>query len=197
MGEVSATAVGGAASGVRRDARAVGVTGVLAGALGSTMRQASSTGGALGNARGPVQQFAASFGSALASSDKGHQAFAVALAGGLPEADARRLYLAQMTFASTSTVAVASSIRLQDGSVSMVSRSYFSVTPAPLPSPEAVNEQRTIDLGAATGGTFTVTLNGETTAPLAWNATAAEVQAALEALPSVQSGDVLVTGDLP
>lgn len=48
--------------------------------------------------------------------------------------------------------------------------------------------------GGPTGGTFTLTLNGETTAAIAYNATADAVRAALEALPSVQAGDVVVTG---
>ena len=42
----------------------------------------------------------------------------------------------------------------------------------------------------ATAGTFTLTVNGETTAGIAYNATAAAVQAALEALEGVSKGDV-------
>lgn len=48
--------------------------------------------------------------------------------------------------------------------------------------------------GAPAGGTFTLTLNGETTAGIAYNATADTVRAALEALPSLSAGDVAVTG---
>lgn len=48
--------------------------------------------------------------------------------------------------------------------------------------------------GGPTGGTFTLTLNGETTAAIAYNATAATVEAALEALPSLSASDVAVTG---
>jgi hypothetical protein len=44
----------------------------------------------------------------------------------------------------------------------------------------------------ATAGTFTLTFNGETTAAIAFNATAAAVQAAIEALGSVDVGDVTV-----
>ncbi len=44
-----------------------------------------------------------------------------------------------------------------------------------------------------TNGTFTLTFNGRTTAPLAFNATAAEVQAALAALPPTYGG---VTGSV-
>lgn len=46
----------------------------------------------------------------------------------------------------------------------------------------------------ATGGTFTITFQGETTAAIAFNATAAAVLAALEALPGISTGDFVVTG---
>ena len=46
----------------------------------------------------------------------------------------------------------------------------------------------------ATGGTFTLTLSGQTTAPIAYNATAAAIQTALEALSNVGAGNVQVTG---
>lgn len=48
--------------------------------------------------------------------------------------------------------------------------------------------------GGPTGGTFTLNYNGQTTAGIAYNATASTVQAALEALSTVNPGDVLVTG---
>ena len=44
-----------------------------------------------------------------------------------------------------------------------------------------------------TGGTFTLTAGGETTSALAYNATAAQVESALEALSSIGSGNVSVT----
>src|SRR4051794_1675780 len=57
------------------------------------------------------------------------------------------------------------------------------------------NEQQTITItGAPTGGTFTLTLNGATTAPIAFNAAAAAVTTALEALPNVGPGNVLASG---
>jgi hypothetical protein len=47
-----------------------------------------------------------------------------------------------------------------------------------------VNEvQRITITGTPTGGTFTLTFQGNTTAPIAYNASAATVVAALEALP--------------
>lgn len=48
--------------------------------------------------------------------------------------------------------------------------------------------------GAPTGGTFTLEFNGQTTAGIAYNATASAVQAALVALSNINPGDVTVTG---
>jgi hypothetical protein len=45
----------------------------------------------------------------------------------------------------------------------------------------------------ATGGTYTLTFDGQTTAPIAWDATAGTIQAALEALSNIAPGDVVVT----
>lgn len=56
------------------------------------------------------------------------------------------------------------------------------------------NEVQTINLGAATAGTVAITFDGETTAAIAYNATAAATQAALEALSNVDAGDIVVTG---
>ena len=58
-----------------------------------------------------------------------------------------------------------------------------------------VSEVQTVTItGAPTGGTFTLTFGGDTTAPIAFNATAAAVQAALVALASIGAGNVVVTG---
>jgi hypothetical protein len=51
--------------------------------------------------------------------------------------------------------------------------------------------------GAPTGGTFTLTFNGQTTAGIAFNANAAAVQAALVALSTIGAGGVTVTGTGP
>lgn len=56
-------------------------------------------------------------------------------------------------------------------------------------------EAQTVTItGTPTGGTFTLTWQGETTAAIAFNATAAAVELALEALSAVNVGDVAVTG---
>jgi hypothetical protein len=57
------------------------------------------------------------------------------------------------------------------------------------------NEVQTVTVtGSPTGGTFTLTFDGATTAGIAYNATAAAVKSALEALSTVNPGDVTVTG---
>jgi type 1 glutamine amidotransferase/PKD repeat protein/glucose/arabinose dehydrogenase len=56
-------------------------------------------------------------------------------------------------------------------------------------------ESQTVRTTNATGGTFTITFDGQTTAPIAYDANAAAVQAALEALSNVEAGDVVVTGN--
>ncbi|MCM2372640.1 SdrD B-like domain-containing protein [Aporhodopirellula aestuarii] len=59
------------------------------------------------------------------------------------------------------------------------------------------NETQAITIDSATtGGTFTLGFGGQTTTDLAFNADAATVQAALEALSSVSPGDVSVTGGM-
>jgi hypothetical protein len=65
-----------------------------------------------------------------------------------------------------------------------------------------VNDQQTITItGSPTGGSFTLTFGGQTTSALPWNATAAQVQAALNALSSIggfsdlaMAGSVVCTG---
>lgn len=64
------------------------------------------------------------------------------------------------------------------------------------------DEVQTVTItGSPTGGTFTLTFAGVgigpksyTTAPIAYNASVATVQAALEALPNIGAGNVLVAG---
>lgn len=60
----------------------------------------------------------------------------------------------------------------------------------------AAREKQTVTIsGSPTGGTFTLTLSGQTTGTIAYNATAATVEAALEALSTVGQGNVQVTGN--
>ena len=57
------------------------------------------------------------------------------------------------------------------------------------------SETQTFRVNNATGGTFTLTFNGQTTAPIPYNATAAQIQAALEALSNIAVGDILAAGN--
>jgi hypothetical protein len=60
------------------------------------------------------------------------------------------------------------------------------------------NEVQTLTVtGTPTGGTFTLAWNGVATAPIAFNANAATIQAALLALPNIGPSDLAVTGAGP
>lgn len=57
------------------------------------------------------------------------------------------------------------------------------------------NEVQSIAItGSPTGGTYTLTFDGQTTSAIAYNATASTVQAALRALSNIGDGDVTCTG---
>jgi Flp pilus assembly protein TadG len=53
-----------------------------------------------------------------------------------------------------------------------------------------------VTISSATGGTFTLTFNGQTTGPLAFDATAGTVQTALQGLSSIGSGNVSVASSV-
>lgn len=55
-------------------------------------------------------------------------------------------------------------------------------------------EVQNVTLVGAVSGTFTLTFDGQTTAPIPFDATAAQVQTALWALPNIGVGGVTVTG---
>lgn len=61
---------------------------------------------------------------------------------------------------------------------------------------QSTNEVQNIAMGGTvTGGSFTLTFDGVgPTAAIPWDATAAQVQSALEGLSNIASGDVVVTG---
>ncbi len=64
------------------------------------------------------------------------------------------------------------------------------------PSTSPVAEVQHLDFDSkANSGTWTLTYDGQTTAAIAYNATVAEVQAALEALSNISTGDIIVGGD--
>lgn len=63
-----------------------------------------------------------------------------------------------------------------------------------VPFAPAAEAQTITVTGAPTGGNFTLAVDGEVTAAIAYNADAAAVQAALEALSNIAPGDVTVSG---
>lgn len=68
----------------------------------------------------------------------------------------------------------------------------YTGTGAPIPG---TSEVQTVTItGTPTGGTFTLTYSGQTTAAIAYNAAASAVQAALVALSNIAPGDVTVSG---
>ena len=76
--------------------------------------------------------------------------------------------------------------------------STYSLVPNALVTTYAyeTNEIQSIAVyGSPTGGTFTLTLDGDTTSSIAYNASVATVQSDLEALANVGSGNVSVTQD--
>lgn len=74
---------------------------------------------------------------------------------------------------------------------------FYKVT-TPTPSGVGVSEVQAVTVnGAPTGGTFVLTFGDVATTDLPYNATAAAVQTALQALPSIGAGNVTVTGAGP
>ncbi|MFJ9420684.1 hypothetical protein [Streptomyces sp. NPDC101249] len=65
---------------------------------------------------------------------------------------------------------------------------------APVPLAGADEVQTVTISGTPTGGTFTLTFSGQTTAAIPYNATASAVQAALVALSNISTGDVTCAG---
>ena len=58
---------------------------------------------------------------------------------------------------------------------------------------QKTDEQQTVRVTNATAGTFTLTFNGQTTAPIAYNANGPDIDAALEALPNIGVTNIQVS----
>lgn len=71
---------------------------------------------------------------------------------------------------------------------------YFDKSVAVVTQAEYDETQSLTITGSPTGGTFTLTFGGQTTATINWNDTAATVQTRLQALTSIGAGNALVTG---
>jgi hypothetical protein len=73
--------------------------------------------------------------------------------------------------------------------------SLFYKVATPSPSGAGTSEVQSVTItGVPTGGTFVLTFGDVATTDLPYNATAAAVQAALQALPGIGAGNVTVTG---
>jgi len=59
-------------------------------------------------------------------------------------------------------------------------------------TPSVISEVQTVNVFQATGGTYTLSFQGQETGPIAYNASPAEVEAALTALPTIGAGNVEV-----
>jgi hypothetical protein len=72
---------------------------------------------------------------------------------------------------------------------------YHKQGAALVPSGSGVNEVQTVTIsGGPTGGTFSLTFQGQTTPALAYNASTSAVQTALQALSTIGAGNATVTG---
>lgn len=81
-----------------------------------------------------------------------------------------------------------------EGSVAAYYKGFFKTQD--LVGAGGTNEVQTLTLDAdVDGGTFTITFDGYTTAPIAWNATAANIEAAIvAAAPTVSASDITSSG---
>lgn len=87
--------------------------------------------------------------------------------------------------------ALAADVTLPDGTVIKAGDSYIRY--GTILAAKYTQEVITFSMAGASAGTFTLTKSGETTAAIAYNASAADVQTAIEGLASVAVGDFVVT----
>ncbi|CAB4142614.1 hypothetical protein UFOVP448_22 [uncultured Caudovirales phage] len=91
----------------------------------------------------------------------------------------------------STAVAEVASVRNYSAGQSEIQTIVFSQTTTVAPQ----NEKQTIKINNnPTSGTFTLTYSGQTTSGIAYNASAATIQTALEALSNIAPGDVIVSG---
>lgn len=95
---------------------------------------------------------------------------------------------------------------IDDDALFTAAKGYIFVAPVgtAAPAPSVIDtfdpattgaETQTVTItGTPTGGTYTLTFSGQTTAAIAYNASAAVVQAALELLSNIGSGNVVAAG---
>lgn len=79
------------------------------------------------------------------------------------------------------------------GNVAVTPSTLYPVWELDLTLNRGANEVQTIEItGNPTGGYFLLSFGSQTTGQIPWNATAAQIQAALEALPAIGTGNVTV-----
>ncbi len=98
-------------------------------------------------------------------------------------------------FVGPSTVSTTSGIELAKGEEVFIAIDDPAKVHAVAPS--ALNQKQTVTVTSAPGDTWTLTFAGSTTAAIAHAAVAADVQAALEAIATIQAGNVAVVGNGP
>ena len=82
-----------------------------------------------------------------------------------------------------------------DGAPGGVFNFWFRAA-SPAGTADRTNEVQQFDISGATDGVFRIIFDGEVTMPLPYDATPADVQAAMEALPNIGVGNVSVSGDV-
>jgi hypothetical protein len=111
-------------------------------------------------------------------------------------------YQGSVLITSTPNVALTNEVLTDAGdhktfnisSGSFATKRYWDRTATFVVQAELDEVQTVAITGSPTGGTFTLTFAAQTTAALNWNATAAQVQTALQALSSINANNALVTG---
>ena len=84
------------------------------------------------------------------------------------------------------------------GNIDVTPSTLYPVWELDITLNQGANEVQQIQItGNPTGGYFTLTFRSHETPHLAFNASAVDIQAALEALPSIGTGNVAVTGSNP
>src|SRR6266568_8310591 len=78
--------------------------------------------------------------------------------------------------------------------ISNAAKRYLDKSVATVVQAQYDETQQIAITGSPTGGTFTLTFGGQTTAAINWNDNAATVQTRLQALSSIGAGNALVTG---
>ncbi|MEM8677964.1 MAG: NF038122 family metalloprotease [Planctomycetota bacterium] len=82
-----------------------------------------------------------------------------------------------------------------DGTPGGVFNFWFRAA-SPAGTADRTNEVQQFDISGATDGVFRIIFDGEVTMPLPYDATPADVQAAMEALPNIGVGNVSVSGNV-